>query len=55
MRKVSLNETFYHKKVVYTLLSRDKKGVEVEATMGNGKFQFYHPNSWKNFKRWIVK
>lgn len=55
MRKILLNKNFYHKEVAYTLLSRDKKGVEVEATMKTGKFQFYHPNSWKNFKRWIVK
>lgn len=55
MRKVLLNENNYHKKVTYKLLSRDKKGVEVEAIMENGRFNFYHPNSWKNFKRWIVK
>lgn len=55
MRTIKLNESFYHKRVVYTLLSRDRKGIEVEAAMGNGKFNFYHPASWRNFKRWIVK
>ena len=55
MRKITLSENFYHKKVVYKLLTRDKVGIEVEATMGTGKFQFYHPSSWRNFKKWIVK
>lgn len=55
MRTIILHESFYHKRVTYKLLARGKVGVEVEATMGNGKFQFYHPASWRNFKKWIVK
>ena len=55
MRTIILNGNFYHKRVTYTLISRDKKGIEVEAIMGSGRFQFYHPDSWRNFKKWISK
>lgn len=56
MRKIFLNKNFYHKEVAYTLLSRDKKGIEVEATMESGNtVQFYNPSNWRNFKKWIIK
>ena len=53
MRRVTLDECYFYKKVTYTLISRDKMGIEVEVTMENSTSQFYYPGNWRKFKKYI--
>lgn len=54
MRKLTLNESYFYKKVMYKLLSRNRTGIEVESIMeGGNKVEFYYPASWRRFKKWV--
>lgn len=54
MRKLMLNECYFYKKVTYTLIAHTKMGIEVESIMeGGNKVQFFHPSSWRRFKKWV--
>lgn len=54
MRKIVLDKSYFYKKVTYTLISRNRTGIEVSVTMeGGNKVQFFHPASWRRFKRYI--
>lgn len=54
MRTITLDESYFYKKVTYTLLSRNRTGIEVEAIMeGGNPTQFYFPSSWRKFKKWV--
>lgn len=53
MRRITLDENFYYKRVTYILVSRDKKGSVIKVIMENSTSQFYYPGNWRRFKKYI--
>lgn len=54
MRKIVLDECYFYNKVTYTLRTRTKTGIGVDVIMESGnKVQFFHPSSWRRFKKWV--